>query len=104
MTFRALITFNLVPPVETSPVPGYAKDSKDTTGTQDGKAAESATAQTARFRIAYLEAAPQRHHHHPRLQQRLRSRSSRRASGTNYADFLYDSTGRFIYVSVTKKF
>src|SRR5690349_2785635 len=42
-------TFNLVPPVETSPVPGYAKDSKDTIGTQAGKAAESATAQTASY-------------------------------------------------------
>ena len=26
------------------------------------------------------------------------------ASNTNYADFLYDATGRFTYVSLTKKF
>ena len=101
---RGTYTFNLVPPVETSPVPGYAKDSKDTTGTQDGKAAESATAQTASYGL-------------PTWKRLLNGTTitlgcnnvfghdpPTAASRTNYADFIYDSTGRFVYLSLTKRF
>ena len=42
-------SLNFVAPVETSPVPGYAKDSKETASTKDGVPIESATAQTASY-------------------------------------------------------
>ena len=42
-------SFNFVAPVETSPVPGYTKDSKETTGTKEGGSAETATTQAANY-------------------------------------------------------
>ena len=97
-------SLNFVAPVETSPVPGYAKDSKDTTGTKEASPAENATTQTANYGL-------------PTWKRILNGSTVTLGcnnvfghdppdanTSTNYADFAYDSTGRFVYVSLTKKF
>ena len=100
--------FTFVPPVESQPVPGYSKDAKDVTMGKDGKATESAVTQTAAVAL-------------PLWQQVLNGtqitlgcnnifgQDPPRAYGfggnsTNYPGFLYDATGRFVYVQLTKKF
>src|SRR5207237_7327528 len=95
--------FSFVAPVETNPVPGYAKDSKETIAIKDGKPAESATAQTVNYGLP--------------IWKRILNGSAITLgcnhvfghdppdanASTNYADFAYDSTGRFVYISLTKK-
>ena len=97
-------SLNFVSPVETSPVPGYAKDLKETTGTKDGSPAESATTQTANYGLPTWKRI---------LNGSTVTLGCNNVFGhdppdantpTNYADFAYDSTGRFVYVSLTKKF
>ena len=100
--------FTFVPPVENQPVAGYSKDAKDVTMGKDGKATESAVTQTANVAL-------------PIWKQVLNGttitlgcnnifgQDPPRAYGfggnsTNYPGFLYDSTGRFVYVQLTKKF
>ena len=100
--------FTFVPPVENQPVAGYSKDAKDMTMGKDGKATESAVAQTSNVAL-------------PIWKQVLNGtqitigcndifgQDPPRAYGfggnpTNYPGFLYDSTGRFVYVQLTKKF
>lgn len=97
-------SLNFVAPVETGPVPGYAKDSKETASTKDGVQVESATAQTASYGL-------------PTWKHILNGTTVTLGcnnvfghdppdanTATNYADFAYDSTGRFVYISLTKKF
>ena len=60
--------FTYVAPVENQPVAGYSKDAKDVTTGKDGKATESAPAQTCQRASADLEAGPQWHPGHRRLQ------------------------------------
>ena len=93
-----------VAPIETSPVPGYSKDLKEATETKDGSPTESATAQSANYGLP--------------IWKRILSGTTITLgcnnvfghdppdanTATNYADFAYDSTGRFVYVSLTKKF
>ena len=100
--------FTFVPPVENQPVAGYSKDAKDMTMGKDGKATESAVTQTATVAL-------------PLWKQVLNGttitlgcndifgQDPPRAYGfggnsTNSPGFLYDSTGRFVYVQLTKKF
>jgi iron complex outermembrane receptor protein len=98
---QASYNFVFVPAVETAPVPGY---SKDAASSGEGKSTESAAAQTANFGL-------------PCWKRLLNGTTVTLGcnnvfghdppdafTGSNYADFLYDSTGRFIYASVTKKF
>ena len=97
---QASYNFVFVPLVETAPVPGYSKSA----ASNDGKSTENAAAQTASFGL-------------PCWKRLLNGTTVTLGcnnvfvhdppdarTSTNYADFLYDSTGRFVYVSLQKKF
>ena len=105
---QASYDFTFVAPVENQPVAGYSKDAKSMTTGKDGKATESAASQTSSYRL-------------PIWKRVLNGTSITLGcdnifgqdppkaygfggSGTGYPDFLYDSTGRFVYVQLTKKF
>ena len=98
---QASYNFVFVPAVETAAVPGY---SKDASSSKDGKSIENAAAQTASFGL-------------PCWKRLLNGTTVTLGcnnvfghdppdafTGSKYADFLYDSTGRFVYVSLRKKF
>ncbi len=105
---QASYDFTFAPPVENQPVAGYSKDAKDMELGKDGKPIESAASQTATYSL-------------PTWQRWLNGTTITlgcdnifgadppRAygfgdNGTNYPDFLYDSTGRFVYLQLSKKF
>jgi iron complex outermembrane recepter protein len=105
---QASYDFTFVAPVENQPVAGYSKDAKNMTTGKDGKATESAASQTSNSSL-------------PIWKRALNGTSITvgcdnifgqdppdaygfGGSGTKYPDFLYDSTGRFVYVQLTKKF
>jgi outer membrane receptor protein involved in Fe transport len=88
-------------PVETAPVPGYSKDAASSGG---GKSTENAATQTASFGLPCWKRL---------LNGTTVTLGCNNVFGhdppdafttANYADFLYDSTGRFVYVSLQKKF
>jgi hypothetical protein len=100
--------FAFVPPVENQPVAGYSKDARDVTPGKDGKTTESAVRQTVSIAL-------------PLWKQVLNGTAitigcndifgtdSPKAHGfgdnsTGYPGFIYDATGRFVYLSLTKKF
>jgi len=105
---QASYDFTFVAPVENQPVAGYAEEAKDVTQGKDGKATESAASQTSNYSMpiwkrclngttitlgcvnVFGQDPPQAY--------------GFGGNGTNYPDFLYDSTGRFVYVELTKKF
>jgi iron complex outermembrane receptor protein len=105
---QASYDFTFVPPVEREPVAGYSKNSSDISSGKDGKPAENASAQTANYSM-------------PMWQRALNNttitvgcnnifgQDPPKAYGfggnsTKYPGFLYDPTGRFVYVQLTKKF
>ena len=100
--------FTYVPPVENQPVAGYSKDAKDMSMGKDGKPTDSAMTQTSTYSM-------------PVWQRVLNGTTITlgcnnifgvdppQAYGwggntTNYPGFLYDATGRFVYLQLTKKF
>jgi outer membrane receptor protein involved in Fe transport len=100
--------FTFVAPVENQPVAGYSKDAKDMERGKDGKTMESATTQTANYGL-------------PVWQRVLNGTTITigcdnifgqdppaaygfGGNSTKYPGFLYDATGRFVYVQLTKKF
>ena len=99
--------FTFVAPVENQPVAGYSKDAKNVTIGKDGKATESAASQTSNYslpiwkrvlngtsiRLAVITSSA-----------RIRRMPTASVVRDGYPDFLYDSTGRFVYVQLTKKF
>ena len=96
--------FEFAAPVETIPVPGYAKDARETASTKDGELTQSAATQTASYGLPAWKRV---------LNETTISLGCNNVFGhdppdanttTNYADFLYDATGRFVFVSLTKKF
>jgi iron complex outermembrane recepter protein len=98
---QASYNFVFVPPVETAPVPGYTKDAASS---GDGKSTENASAQTASFGLPCWKRL---------LNNTTVTIGCNNVFGhdppdafavANYPDFLYDSTGRFVYASLTKKF
>jgi iron complex outermembrane receptor protein len=105
--FDVQSSYNLtfIAPVETKPVAGYSKEAKDSTRAQASTPPETAAAQTANYGL-------------PTWKRMLNGTTIRLGcnnvfghdppdatnTATNYPGFLYDSTGRFVYVSLTKKF
>ena len=105
---QASYDFTFVAPVENQPVAGYSKDAKSLSTGKDGKATESAASQTSNYSLP--------------IWKRVLNGTSVTigcdnifgqdppdaygfgGNGTGYPDFLYDSTGRFVYVQLTKKF
>ena len=94
-----------IAPVETKPVAGYSKDTKDSTRAQGSTPPETSAAQTANYGL-------------PTWKRMLNGTTitlgcnnvfghdppDAKNTATNYPGFLYDSTGRFVYVSLTKRF
>jgi iron complex outermembrane receptor protein len=98
---QASYNFVFVPPIETAVVPGFSKDAASSGG---GKSTENAAAQTASFGLPCWKRL---------LNGTTVTLGCNNVFGhdppdaftsSNYADFLYDSTGRFVYVSLQKKF
>ncbi len=100
--------FTFVAPVENQPVAGYSKDAKDMSRGKDGKATESAVSQTATYGL-------------PIWQRVLNGTTITigcddifgqdpprvfdfQNNANGYPGTIYDSTGRFVYVQLTKKF
>jgi iron complex outermembrane receptor protein len=104
--FDVQSSYNLtfVAPVEAKPVAGYSKDAKDSTRAQSGTPPETAAAQTANNGLPIWKRT---------LDGTTITLGCNNVFGhdppdananINYPGFLYDSTGRFVYVSLTKKF
>jgi outer membrane receptor protein involved in Fe transport len=105
---QASYDFTFVPPVENQPVAGYSKDAKDMSTGKDGRMTESSEAQTSSYGLP--------------IWQRVLNGTTITVgcdnifgqdppvaygfggNSTNYPGFLYDATGRFVYVQLTKKF
>ncbi len=98
--------FAFTPPVESQPVAGYSKDSKEVVRGKDGKAVE--TGQTVNYSMPCWKNL---------LNNTSISVGCNNVFGTDppkafggfgnsvgTPDFIYDSIGRFVYVSLTKKF
>ena len=100
--------FTFVAPVETQPVPGYSKDAKDMERGKDGKAVESAPAQTANEGLPLwkraLNGTTITLGCNDIFGQDPPFASGQAGNSNGYPGFLYDSTGRFVYVQLTKKF
>ncbi|MEO8439711.1 MAG: hypothetical protein ABI540_05755, partial [Spartobacteria bacterium] len=101
---QASYNFTFAPPVETQPVAGYAKDSQDITSSGDGQPAQSASAQTANFALPIWKRVLNNTIVTIGCNDVFGQDPPHAGTTTNYADFLYDPTGRFVYVSLTKKF
>jgi hypothetical protein len=102
--FDVQASYNLTftAPVETQPVPGFSTDAKEAGSAKN--VAEPAVAQTPSYGLPCWKAL---------LNNTTVTLGCNNVFGhdppdaiatANYPDFLYDSTGRFVYVSLTKKF
>jgi len=105
---QASYDFTFVAPVENHSVPGYSKDAKDAAVGKDGKPAESAASQTANYGLPMWK----------RILNgttitvgcdNIFGQDPPKAYGfggnaVGYPDFIYDATGRFVFVQLTKKF
>jgi len=94
--------------VEAHPVPGYSKGEKEVVLGKDGAPRETASAQTANYGRSVLD-------HLLRgtiftigcnnvFDQDPPQAFGEDGNGQNYPGFTYDSTGRFVYARLTKKF
>ncbi len=105
---QASYDFTFVPPVESQPVAGFSKDAKDISLGKDGKPTESATAQSASYGLPVWKRV---------LNgttitvgcDNIFGQDPPKAYGfggnsVGYPDFIYDATGRFVFVQLTKKF
>jgi len=106
---QASYDFTFVAPVESQPVAGYSKDAKEVVRGKDGKPAEPAASQTASYGL-------------PIWKQVLNNTTitigcdnifgqdppdaygAFLGNPNGYPGFIYDSLGRFVYASLTKKF
>jgi iron complex outermembrane receptor protein len=98
----------LLPVVENNPVPGYSKEPKDVGRGKDGSPTETAAAQTSNYGHDVLW-----HLLHGTIVtigcnnifgQDPPKAFGEGGNGVGYPGFTYDSTGRFVYVRLTKKF
>ncbi len=95
--------FTFTAPAESEPVAGYSKAATD--ATKDGPPTESAVRQTANYGLPMWK--------HLLNGTRItlgcnnvfgHDPPDAANTTTNYAEFAYDSTGRFVYVSLTERF
>jgi iron complex outermembrane receptor protein len=105
---QASYDFTSLLPVETNPVPGYSKGEKEVLRGKDGAPRETASAQTASYGRSILDHLLRGtiitigcnnvfDHDPPQA-------FGEDGNGQNYPGFTYDSTGRFVYARLTKKF
>ncbi len=105
---QASYDFTFVAPVEEQPVAGYSKDAKDLGAGKDGKPTETAADQAANYGLPIWKRI---------LNGTTITVGCDNIFGTDppdaiggggnsvgAPDFIYDSTGRFVYVQLTKKF
>jgi iron complex outermembrane receptor protein len=100
--------FTFVPPVEKQAVAGFSKNPADVPTAKDGKPTESSTSQTANYALPIW----QRVLNNTTITlgcDNIFGQDPPKAYGfggnaTKYPGFLYDPTGRFVYVQLTKKF
>jgi len=98
----------LLPVVETNPVPGYSKSSKEVVKDKDGKAKETAEVQTANAGHDVwwylLHGTTVTVGCNNVFGQDPPFANGEDGNAAGYPGFTYDSTGRFVYVRLTKKF
>jgi iron complex outermembrane receptor protein len=105
---QASYDFTSLLPVETNPVPGYSKGEKEVVRGKDGAPRETASAQTSNYGRSILDHVLRGtiitigcnnifDHDPPQA-------FGEDGNGQNYPGFTYDSTGRFVYARLTKKF
>ena len=101
--------FTFVAPVENQPVAGYSKDAKDMSVGKDGKTTESPVTQSANAGLPVW----QRVLNNTTItlgcsnvfgQDPPKAYGYGGGNSTKYPGFLYDATGRYVYVQLTKKF
>ena len=101
---RCSYNFHFVPPIGSSPVAGYSKDTAEGSASMASDKKPSSARSSADFAL-------------PIWKQLLNNTTvilgcndvfgqdpPHADAIANYADFLYDSTGRFVYLSMSKKF
>jgi outer membrane receptor protein involved in Fe transport len=93
---QASYTFNLAA--------GYGKDTQHLSVAADSKSEESAGAQTANSALPAWKRLLDKTTITIGCNNVFGHDPPDAASNTNYADFLYDATGRFVYVSLKKRF
>ena len=98
--------FAFTPPVESQPVAGYSKDGKEVVRGKDGKAVE--TGQTANYSMPCWKNLINNTSISVGCNNVFGTDPPKTFGGFGNAvgtpDFIYDSIGRFVYVSLTKKF
>jgi iron complex outermembrane receptor protein len=105
---QASYDFTALLPVDTKPVPGYAKDAKDIGRGKDGRPTESAFSQTSNYTQGIFG-------HLLRgtiitigcnniFGQDPPHAFGEGGNAVGYPGFTYDATGRFVYVRLTKRF
>ncbi|MEO8044834.1 MAG: hypothetical protein ABI674_07995, partial [Spartobacteria bacterium] len=105
---QASYDFTFVPPVEDQPVAGYSKAGGEMPMGKDGKPTETAGTQTSSYGLPVwkrvLNGTTITLGCDNIFGQDPPSASGFGASPTKYPGFLYDATGRFVYLQLTKKF
>jgi hypothetical protein len=105
---QASYNFTFVPPVENAPVPGYSKDAKDVVRGKDSKVAETAPTQTANYALPMwkriLNGTTITVGCNDIFGQDPPDAFGEGGNAEGYPGGLYDSVGRFLYVSLDKKF
>jgi hypothetical protein len=109
-TFDGQASYNFIftAPVEEQPVAGYSKNAQDVSSGKDGKPTESSVSQTAKYGMPIWKRAL----NNTTITlgcSNIFGQDPPKAYGfggnnTKYPGFLYDPSGRFVYVSLTKKF
>jgi iron complex outermembrane receptor protein len=98
--------FAFAPPVESQPVAGYSKDAKEVVRGKDGKAVE--TTQTAEYSMPCWKNLVNNTSITVGCNNVFGQDNPTAFGGfgnsTGYPGFIYDAVGRFVYVSLTKKF
>jgi hypothetical protein len=99
---RCSYNFHFTVPVEANPVAGYSKNASETSATPDNKSTSGIEA--ANFALPVWKQALNNTIITLGCNNVFGHDPPDASTGTNYADLLYDSTGRFVYISLTKKF
>jgi iron complex outermembrane recepter protein len=99
---RCSYNFHFTVPVEANPVAGYSKNASETSATPDNKSTPGIEA--ANFALPVWKQALNNTIITLGCNNVFGHDPPDAATAANYADFLYDSTGRFVYISLTKKF
>jgi iron complex outermembrane receptor protein len=106
---QASYDFTGLIPVENKPVPGYSKDAKEVARGKDGSIAEKASAQTSNYAVSdwrriLFDGTSITVGVNNLFDRDPPAASGEKGNGQNYPGFTYDSTNRFWYARLTKKF